>query len=64
MILTPTNIIADEYPAELRPLLFGAKIHGDDCTTDKYRQRFIDAYGRNSVDEDMLRVVAAAEVFG
>ncbi|MCL2088039.1 MAG: aminoglycoside 3'-phosphotransferase [Oscillospiraceae bacterium] len=32
--------------------------------TDKYRQRFIDAYGRNRVDEDMLRVVAAAEVFG
>jgi kanamycin kinase len=32
--------------------------------TDKYRERFIDAYGRDKVDEDMLRVVAAAEVFG
>jgi kanamycin kinase len=32
--------------------------------TDKYRERFIDAYGRNKVDEDMLRVVAAVEVFG
>jgi kanamycin kinase len=32
--------------------------------TDKYRKRFIDAYGRGRVDEDMLRVVAAAEVFG
>jgi len=32
--------------------------------TDRYRERFIDAYGRDRVDEDMLRVVAAAEVFG
>jgi len=32
--------------------------------THDYRQRFIDAYGRDNVDEDMLRVVAAVEVFG
>ncbi|MDR1706244.1 MAG: aminoglycoside 3'-phosphotransferase [Clostridiales bacterium] len=32
--------------------------------TDIYRERFIDAYGRGTVDEEMLRVVAAAEVFG
>jgi len=32
--------------------------------TDKYRDRFLDAYGRGYVDEDMLRVVAAVEVFG
>ncbi|HHY26760.1 MAG TPA: aminoglycoside 3'-phosphotransferase [Desulfitobacterium dehalogenans] len=32
--------------------------------TDKYRERFIDAYGRDKVDEDMLRIVAAVEVFG
>ena len=31
--------------------------------TDNYRERFIDAYGRDKVDEDMLRIVAAAEVF-
>ena len=31
--------------------------------TDKYRERFIDAYGRDKVDEDMLRIVAAVEVF-
>jgi kanamycin kinase len=31
--------------------------------TDKYRDRFLDAYGRSRVDEDMLRVVAAVEVF-
>jgi len=32
--------------------------------TDKYRDRFIDAYGRDKVDEDMLKIVAAFEVFG
>lgn len=32
--------------------------------TDKYRQRFFDAYGRGNVDEDRLRLVAAIEVFG
>jgi kanamycin kinase len=31
--------------------------------TDKYRERFIDAYGRDKVDEERLRVVAACEVF-
>jgi kanamycin kinase len=31
--------------------------------TDRYRQRFIDAYGRDRVDEEMLRIVAAVEVF-
>lgn len=32
--------------------------------TDKYRDRFLDAYGRDKVDESLLEVVAAAEVFG
>ena len=32
--------------------------------THDYRQRFIDAYGRNKIDEEMLRLVAAVEVFG
>ena len=32
--------------------------------TEKYNQRFFDAYGRDKIDEDMLRVVAACEVFG
>ncbi|MDR3149241.1 MAG: aminoglycoside 3'-phosphotransferase [Oscillospiraceae bacterium] len=31
--------------------------------TDKYRDRLLDAYGRSRIDEDMLRVVAAVEVF-
>jgi len=32
--------------------------------THDYRERFIDAYGRDKINEDMLRVVAAVEVFG
>lgn len=32
--------------------------------TDQYRKRFIDAYGRDKINEDMLRVIAAVEVFG
>ena len=32
--------------------------------THDYRDRFISAYGRDKVDEDMLRIVAAVEVFG
>ena len=32
--------------------------------TDRYRSRFLDAYGRDKVNEEMLRTVAAAEVFG
>jgi kanamycin kinase len=31
--------------------------------TNKYRERFIDAYGRENIDEECLRVVAACEVF-
>ena len=32
--------------------------------TDKYRDRFYDAYGRDCIDSEQIRVVAAAEVFG
>jgi kanamycin kinase len=32
--------------------------------TPQYNQRFIDAYGRDNIDENMLRVVDACEVFG
>lgn len=32
--------------------------------TDEYRERFFDAYGRDKVDEDIIRVIAAAEAFG
>ena len=32
--------------------------------TDEYRDRFFDAYGRDKIDGDALKVIAAAEVFG
>ena len=32
--------------------------------TNEYASRFIDAYGRERVDKDMLRLVAACESFG
>lgn len=32
--------------------------------TDKYRERFLNAYGRDQVDESVLKIIAAAEVFG
>ena len=32
--------------------------------TNEYKDRFIDAYGRENVEEEMLRTVAAAEIFG
>lgn len=32
--------------------------------TDKYRDRFFDAYGRDKINTDILDIVAAAEVFG
>lgn len=32
--------------------------------TDRYRERFLDAYGREKIQEELFRVVAAAEVFG
>lgn len=32
--------------------------------TNKYYERFLDAYGRDKADESLLKVVAAAEVFG
>jgi kanamycin kinase len=37
---------------------------GFNLKTDKYRERFIEVYGRHKVDEDVLRLVAAIEVFG
>ena len=45
-------------------LFWGIWSLGYNLKTQKYRQRFIDAYGRDNVDEDMLRIVAAIEVFG
>ena len=45
-------------------LFWGAWTLSFNLHTDAYRNRFFDAYGRDRVDEEMLRIVAAAEVFG
>lgn len=45
-------------------LFWGAWTLKYNLGTDEYRQRFFDAYGRERVNEDVIRVVSAAEVFG
>ena len=45
-------------------LFWGAWTLGFNLGTDQYRERFFDAYGRDKIDNDKLRVIAAAEVFG
>ncbi len=44
-------------------LFWGAWTLFYNLKTDKYRKRFFDAYGRNDIDVDMLKVIAAIEVF-
>lgn len=45
-------------------LFWGAWTLGFNLGTDEFRERFFDVYGRERVDEDILKIVAAAEVFG
>ncbi len=45
-------------------LFWGAWSLGFNLGTDQYRDRFFDAYGRDKIDEEKLRIIAAAEVFG
>lgn len=45
-------------------LFWGAWTLWFNLKTDRYRARFLDAYGRDKIEEPLLRVVAAAEVFG
>ena len=45
-------------------LFWGAWTLRYNLGTDAYRDRFLDAYGRDLLDKDLLRTVAAAEVFG
>ncbi len=45
-------------------LFWGAWTLRFNLRTDAYRDRFLDAYGRDRVDNDCLRVVGAAEIFG
>lgn len=45
-------------------LFWGAWSLAFNLKTDKYIDRFFDAYGRSNIDTQMLRIVAAYEVFG
>jgi kanamycin kinase len=45
-------------------LFWGAWSLWFNLKTDKYTDRFFDAYGRERMDKHLLRTVAAAEVFG
>lgn len=45
-------------------LFWGAWTLWFNLKTNAYRDTFLDAYGRDKINEDTLRVVAAAEVFG
>lgn len=45
-------------------LFWGAWTLFFNLKTDIYRDRFLDAYGRDKIEPDLFRVVAAAEVFG
>jgi kanamycin kinase len=45
-------------------LFWGAWTLNFNLGTDEYRERFFDAYGRDRVDDDVIRIVSAAEAFG
>ena len=45
-------------------LFWGAWTLRYNLKTDEYRERFFDAYGRDRVDRDTLRLISAIELFG
>lgn len=45
-------------------LFWGAWTLNFNLGTDEYRGRFFDAYGRDRVDKDVIRIVSTAETFG
>lgn len=45
-------------------LFWGIWSLGFNLKTDTWKGRFLDAYGREKVEEDKLRIIAALEVFG
>ena len=45
-------------------LFWGAWTLFFNLKTQAYRERFLDAYGRDQVNEELLKVVAAIAVFG
>ena len=45
-------------------LFWGIWSLGFNLKTDAWRERFLDAYGRDKVEEEMFRLISACEVFG
>ena len=45
-------------------LFWGRWSLGFNLGTYEYSDRFFDAYGRDRIDDEKLKIVAAAEVFG
>ena len=45
-------------------IFWGAWTLNFNLNTEKYTERFFDAYGKNNFDKDILKLVAACEVFG
>ena len=45
-------------------LFWGVWTLGFNLKTDRYRDHFLDAYGRDKADGSILKLIAAAEVFG
>lgn len=45
-------------------LFWGAWTLKFNLGTDRYRERFFDAYGREKIDDELLKLVACCEVFG
>ena len=45
-------------------LFWGMWSLGFNLKTDAWRERFLDAYGRDKVEEEMFRLISACEVFG
>ena len=45
-------------------LFWGAWTLNFNLGTDEYRPRFFDAYGRDRVDEEIIKIISSAEVFG
>ena len=45
-------------------LFWGIWSLGFNLKTDQYRDRFLDAYGREDIEPEFLRIIAAFEVFG
>ena len=45
-------------------LFWGAWTLNFNLHTDKYRERFFDAYGRDKIDVEIINAIGAAEVFG